>query len=205
MSAPAPANVPQNTSNSAVPEANVPQIAVPKGSRVILTTEKLTAEAKKVRSEKQQEAYKRMRAALDESRQKRQFSRKEALEKLDELKEEERQKEAEERQRQADALKAQGVEVVVQKRRGRKPGDHTPYGTTKKAVAAMKETPEETLQRMINDALTKAMAGQAPPITQHKSENPNINVPIVSPPLSAAVSQAPPTNPYLEMIRRKRR
>lgn len=190
-----------NVSDTSLPEQQVPQSTVereservptlrettklPFGSKVIIPAEKVTPAVKKERTEAQKEAFKKMRAARDESNTRRQFSRKEALEKIDEMKEEERKTEEEEAQRKAKELaEATGAAVVVQKRRGRKPGEKIPYGG---------------------------------------KQNPNLNIDAPSPPISAVYSQpiekqprsvpfqTPPPpkpvyeNPYLEMIRRKKR
>ncbi len=180
-----------NVSDTSLPEQQVPQSTVettklPSGSKVIIPAEKVTPAVKKERTEAQKEAFKKMRAARDESNKRRQFSRKEALEKIDEMKEEERKAEEEEAQRKAKELaEATGAAVVVQKRRGRKPGEKIPYGG---------------------------------------KQNPNLNIDAPSPSMSAVYSQpiekqprsvpfqTPPPppkpvyeNPYLEMIRRKKR
>lgn len=180
-------NIDSGENSKSVPQSTVETTKLPSGSKVILPAEKVTPAVKKERSEAQKEAFKKMRAARDESNKRRQFSRKEALEKIDEMKEEERKAEEEEAQRKAKELaEATGATVVVQKRRGRKPGEKIPYG------------------------------GKG-------SDNPNLNIDAPSPSMSEVyrqpINQQPhykaptpqpiPTpvyeNPYLEMIRRKRR
>jgi hypothetical protein len=187
----------------------VPQTTVlPKGARVILPMENITPEVKKARSQKQIESYKKMRQALDESREKRKFSRKEALEKIDEIAQEERRLEAEAAQQKADELKAQGIDVVVHKRRGRKPGEKIPYGGKPK-----EESQEEILRRVVEEAIQKGMRGEKPPTMNypHDPAHPNSNISVSSPPLSevyknqSQTAPAPVENPYLAMIRRKKR
>ena len=187
----------------------VPACLVPKGAKVILPAEKVTPEVKRERTAKQQEAYKKMRQALDESRQKRQFSRKEALSKIDEMKEEERKMEEREVQQKAEELKAQGVDVVVQKRRGRKPGEKIPYGGKVK-----EESQEDVLRRVISEVVSKGMMGQAPPPMYHPPEpsKPHLNIDAPSPSVAEAYKQTvhQPVkevfeNPYLAMIRRRKR
>ena len=166
-----------------VPQSTVETTKLPPGSKVVLPAEKVTPAVKKERTDAQKEAFKKMRAARDESNQRRQFSRKEALGKIDEMKEEERKAEEEEAQRKAKELsEATGATVVVQKKRGRKPGEKIPYGGK---------------QPLIIDA-------PSPPISAV------YNQPIEQQPhYKAPVQPSPPKpvyeNPYLEMIRRKKR
>jgi hypothetical protein len=175
--------------SKSVPQSTVEHVKLPPNAKVIIPAEKVTPAVKKERTEAQKEAFKKMRAARDESNKRRQFSRKEALEKIDEMKEEERKSEEQEAQRKAKELaEATGAAVIVQKKRGRKPGEKIPYGG---------------------------------------KQNPNLNIDAPSPPISAVynqpieqqphykapIQQVQPTpppkpvyeNPYLEMIRRKKR
>ena len=196
----------------------------PAGAKVVIPAEKVSPAAKKERTEAQKEAYKRMRAALDESTKKRQFSRKEALGKLDELKEQERVEEEEKAKALADELKQKtGAEVVVQKTRGRKPGQHIPYKkydpannpninidvqspplaavyqkqNTSSVSAVRERTPSYDERFALLEAHTKALQAE-----RDNAKAMEKSIPLVAP--------APPVtpvyeNPYMAMIRRKKR
>lgn len=191
-------NIDSGENSKSVPQNTVENVKLPPGSKVVLPVEKVSPAVKKERTEAQKEAFKKMRMARDESNKRRQFSRQEALDKIDEMKEEERKAEEEETQRKAKELaEATGATVVVQKKRGRKPGEKIPYGGK----------------------------GSAEPHPQGKP-NPNLCIDAPSPPISAVYNMpiekqahykapipqvqpipTPPVyeNPYLEMIRRKKR
>jgi len=178
--------VPQSTVESVKTERD-PTVKLPPNAKIILPAEKVTPAVKKERTEAQKEAFKKMRAARDESNTRRQFSRKEALEKIDEMKEEERKAEEEEAQRKAKTItEATGAAVVVQKKRGRKPGEKIPYGGK---------------QPLNIDA-------PSPPISAVYSQ-PIEHQPHYKAPTPFPVQPTPPKpvyeNPYLEMIRRKKR
>lgn len=191
------ASIPQSTVET-TSEAHVPS-KLPSGSKVILPAEKVTPAVKKERSEAQKEAFKKMRAARDESNKRRRFSRKEALEKIDEMKEEERKAEEEEAHRKAlELAQATGAAVVVQKKRGRKPGEKIPYGGKGKGS----DNPNLNI-----DAPSPSMSAV---YSQPIEKQPHYKAPSGSEPLVKAPTPTPPPqpvyeNPYLEMIRRKRR
>lgn len=179
----------------------------PSGSKVILPADKVTPAVKKERSEAQKEAFKKMRAARDESNKRRQFSRKEALEKIDEMKEEERKAEEEEAQRKAKELaEATGATVVVQKRRGRKPGEKIPYGG-KGSVEPHPQGKGKGNPNLNIDAPSPSMSAiYSQPIEKqphYKAERePSVKAPT---PIAQPIPTPVYENPYLEMIRRKRR
>lgn len=183
-----------NVSDTSLPEQQVPQSTVettklPSGSKVIIPAEKVTPAVKKERTEAQKEAFKKMRAARDESNTRRQFSRKEALEKIDEMKEEERKAEEEEAQRKAKQLaEATGAAVVVQKKRGRKPGEKIPYGGKVNPNLNI-DAPSPPISAVYNQPIEQQPHYKPQPVQQ------------VQPPPPKPVYE----NPYLEMIRRKKR
>lgn len=209
MSVPTETSIPSTHDSKSVPQNTVENVKLPPGSKVVLPVEKVSPAVKKERTEAQKEAFKKMRMARDESNKRRQFSRQEALDKIDEMKEEERKAEEEETQRKAKELaEATGATVVVQKKRGRKPGEKIPYGGKGSAERESERVP--TLWE---------------PHPQGK-QNPNLCIDAPSPPISAVYNMpiekqahykapipqvqpipTPPVyeNPYLEMIRRKKR
>lgn len=174
---------------ASVPQSTVESVKLPPNAKVIIPAEKVTSEVKKERTEAQKEAFKKMRAARDESNQRRQFSRKEALEKIDEMKEEERKVEEEEAQRKAKELaEATGAAVVVQKKRGRKPGEKIPYGGKPNLTI---DAPSPPISAVYNQPIEKQPHYKAP------TPQP---IPTPIPPPKPVYE-----NPYLEMIRRKKR
>jgi hypothetical protein len=213
--------------SKSVPQSTVETTKLPSGSKVILPAEKVTPTVKKERSEAQKEAFKKMRAARDESNKRRQFSRKEALEKIDEMKEEERKAEEEEAQRKAKELaEVTGAAVIVQKKRGRKPGEKIPYGG--KGSNEVKEprpqgkgnpnlnidAPSPSMSAIYNQPIEKQPHYKAPSGTHTASPLPFGSEPSVKAEREPSVKAPTPTptppqpvyeNPYLEMIRRKRR
>jgi hypothetical protein len=193
-------------------EQQVIQNVLPAGAKVVIPAEKVTQAVKKERTEAQKEAYKRMRTALDESTKKRQFSRKEALGKLDELKEQERIEEEEKAKVLADELKQKtGAEVVVQKTRGRKPGQHIPYkkydpannpninidapSPPLSAVYQKQNTSSYDERFALLEAHTKALQAE-----RDNAKAMEKSIPLVAPPLAPVYE-----NPYMELIRRKKR
>jgi len=189
-------SVPQTTVESVKTERD-PAVKLPPNAKVILPAEKVTPAVKKERSEAQKEAFKKMRAARDEANKRRQFSRKEALEKIDEMKEEERKQEEEAMQRKAKELaEATGAAVVVQKKRGRKPGEKIPYGGKQNLNI---DAPSPPISVVYNQPIEKQPHYKAP-----FGSEPSVKAPVPVP-----VPAAPPKpvyeNPYLEMIRRKKR
>jgi hypothetical protein len=191
-------------------EQQVIQTVLPAGAKVVIPAEKVSPTVKKERTEAQKEAYKRMRAALDESTKKRQFSRKEALGKLDELKEQERVEEEEKAKVLADELKQKtGAEVVVQKTRGRKPGSHIPYKKYDPAnnpninidiqsppLAAVYQKQYDERFALL-EAQTKALQAER---DNAKAMDKSIPLVAPTPPLVPVYE-----NPYMAMIRRKKR
>jgi hypothetical protein len=186
-----------NVSDTSLPEQQVPQntvesVKLPQNAKIIIPAEKVTPAVKKERTEAQKEAFKKMRAARDESNTRRQFSRKEALEKIDEMKEEERKAEEEEAQRKAKTIaEATGAAVVVQKKRGRKPGEKIPYGGKQPLNI---DAPSPPISAVYSQPIEKQPHYKAP----SRSE------PLVKPQQVQPV-QPVYENPYLEMIRRKKR
>jgi hypothetical protein len=213
---------------------------LPPGSKVVLPVEKVSPAVKKERTEAQKEAFKKMRSARDESNQRRQFSRKEALDKIDEMKEEERKAEEEEAQRKAKELaEATGATVVVQKKRGRKPGEKIPYGGKMERESERVPTLRERdcgsppISAVYNMPIEKQAHYKAPsgkgsvephpqgthtasPLTS--GSEPSVKAPVQQseppkkeyvPPLQQTYPTPTPQlvyeNPYLEMIRRKKR
>jgi hypothetical protein len=194
MSVPTETSMPSTQDSKSIPQSTVETTKLPSGSKVIIPASKVTTEVKKERTEAQKEAFKKMRAARDESNKRRQFSRKEALEKIDEMKEEERKVEEEEAQRKAAQLaEATGANVVVQKKRGRKPGEKIPYGGKQNLNI---DAPSPPISAVYNQPVEKQPHYKAPV------------QPIPPAPIAPPV-QPPPKpvyeNPYLEMIRRKKR
>jgi hypothetical protein len=180
-----------DTSNqvASVPQNTVENVKLPPGSKVVLPVEKVSPAVKKERTEAQKEAFKKMRSARDESNQRRQFSRKEALDKIDEMKEEERKAEEEEAQRKAKELaEATGATVVVQKKRGRKPGEKIPYGGKVNPNLNI-DAPSPPISAVYNMPIEKQ--------AHYKAPVQPIPTPVPQPPVYE--------NPYLEMIRRKKR
>jgi hypothetical protein len=191
-------------------EQQVIQTVLPAGAKVVIPAEKVSPAVKKERTEAQKEAYKRMRAALDESTKKRQFSRKEALGKLDELKEQERLEEEEKAKALANELKEKtGAEVVVQKTRGRKPGQHIPYKKYDPAnnpninidvqsppLAAVYQKQYDERFALL-EAHTKALQAER---DNAKAMEKSIPLVAPTPPLVPVYE-----NPYMAMIRRKKR
>jgi hypothetical protein len=194
-------SVPQNTVETSS-EAHVPS-KLPPNAKVILPVEKVSPAVKKERTEAQKEAFKKMRSARDESNQRRQFSRKEALDKIDEMKEEERKTEEEEAQRKAKELaEATGATVVVQKKRGRKPGEKIPYGGKVNPNLNI-DAPSPPISAVYNMPIEKQAHYKAP-----SGSEPSVKAPKPQPvqPIPTPVPQPPVyENPYLEMIRRKKR
>jgi len=196
------ASVPQNTVERE--SERVPTLRetakLPPGSKVVLPVEKVSTAVKKERTEAQKEAFKKMRSARDESNQRRQFSRKEALDKIDEMKEEERKAEEEEAQRKAKELaEATGATVVVQKKRGRKPGEKIPYGGKVNPNLNI-DAPSPPISAVYNMPIEKQAHYKAPS-GKGSVEPPK---PQVQPPVQQPI-QPVYENPYLEMIRRKKR
>jgi hypothetical protein len=98
--------------------------------KIIIPAEKVTEKVKKERSEKQKEAFAKARAMRDENNKKRKFSRQEALKQLDEFKIQQEKEEEDKRLQEADELRqklGENAEIIVQKKRGRKVGQHIPY------------------------------------------------------------------------------
>jgi hypothetical protein len=193
----------------------------PAGAKVVIPAEKVSPAVKKERTEAQKEAYKRMRAALDESTKKRQFSRKEALGKLDELKEQERLEEEEKAKALANELKEKtGAEVVVQKTRGRKPGQHIPYkkydpsnnpniNTQRVGIHpdSLSDAPSPPLAAVYQKQYDERFALLEAHTKALQAERDNAKVMEKSIPLVAPTTPLAPVyqNPYFEMIRRKKR
>jgi len=211
-------SVPQTTVENVKTERDS-AVKLPPNAKVILPAEKVTPAVKKERSEAQKEAFKKMRAARDEANKRRQFSRKEALEKIDEMKEEERKQEEEAMQRKAKELaEATGAAVVVQKKRGRKPGEKIPYGGKQNPNLNI-DAPSPPMSAVYNQPIEKQPHYKAPSGNEHSVKAPNpitnpVRVPAAPPkPVVVAPSGLLPhsngavvyENPYLEMIRRKRR
>lgn len=130
---------------------------LPAGAKLILPVEKVTEKVKKERSDKQKEVFEKMRKARDEANKKRMFSRQEALKQLDKVKIEDDKREFEERLKKAEQIRlTTGADVVVQMKRGRKPGQHIPYGGLKKHEEVVKEEkleqiviPERVVERVV--------------------------------------------------------
>jgi hypothetical protein len=184
MSAVTQSNVSDTSLPEQVPQSTVENIKLPPNAKVIIPAEKVTPAVKKERTEAQKEAFKKMRAARDESNTRRQFSRKEALEKIDEMKEEERKSEEQEAQRKAKELaEATGAAVIVQKKRGRKPGEKIPYGGKQPLNI---DAPSPPISAVYNQPIEQQPHYKAP-IQQVQPVQPVYE------------------NPYLEMIRRKKR
>jgi hypothetical protein len=215
----------QATSVPSDPVASVPQSTVereservptlretaklPPGSKVVLPVEKVSPAVKKERTEAQKEAFKKMRSARDESNQRRQFSRKEALDKIDEMKEEERKAEEEEAQRKAKELaEATGATVVVQKKRGRKPGEKIPYGGKPNPNLCI-DAPSPPISAVYNMPIEKQAHYKPPSESSVKPPPPPPPKKEYVPPLQQTYPTPTPQpvyeNPYLEMIRRKKR
>lgn len=103
-------------------------ITLPEGTKVIIPPEKITEKVKKERSQKQIEAFEKMRAKRLENDQKRKFAKGETQKAKDDIKIQQEKEEEEERQKRAKELKEKlGVDVEVLKKRGRKAGQHIPY------------------------------------------------------------------------------
>jgi len=211
MSAPTETSIPSTQDSKSVPQNTVETTKLPPNAKVILPAEKVSPAVKKERTEAQKEAFKKMRMARDESNKRRQFSRQEALDKIDEMKEEERKAEEEETQRKAKELaEATGATVVVQKKRGRKPGEKIPYGGKVERdcgsppISAVYNMPIE------KQAHYKAPSGSEPSIKPPAQPPAPVKKEYVSPfqqTYPTPVPQPPPVyeNPYMEMIRRKKR
>lgn len=218
------ASVPQPTVESVKTERD-PAVKLPPGAKVVLPVEKVSPAVKKERTEAQKEAFKKMRMARDESNKRRQFSRQEALGKIDEMKEEERKAEEEETQRKAKELaEATGATVVVQKKRGRKPGEKIPYGGK---GSLERDCGSPPISAVYNMPIEKQAHYKAPSGTHTASPLTSGSEPSVKPPSESSVKPPPPPkkeyvpplqqtyptptpqpvyeNPYLEMIRRKKR
>jgi hypothetical protein len=180
---------------------------LPPGSKVVLPAEKVSPAVKKERTEAQKEAFKKMRAARDESNKRRQFSRQEALDKIDEMKEEERKAEEEEAQRKAKELaEATGATVVVQKKRGRKPGEKIPYGGKQNPNLCI-DAPSPPISAVYNMPIEKQAHYKAPSRSELPAPVKKEYVPPFQQTYPTPVPQPPPVyeNPYMEMIRRKKR
>jgi hypothetical protein len=181
-----------------IPQTTVETTKLPPNAKVIIPAEKVTAAVKKERTDAQKEAFKKMRSARDEANKKRQFSRKEALEKIDEMKEEDRKQEDESMQRKAKELaEATGASVVVQKKRGRKPGEKIPYGGKQNPNLNI-DAPSPPISEIYSQPIEKQPHYKAP-----FGGEPSVKAPV---PVPAPVPPKPVyENPYLEMIRRKKR
>jgi hypothetical protein len=224
MSVPTETSIPSTPDSKSVPQNTVENVKLPPGSKVVLPVEKVSPAVKKERTEAQKEAFKKMRMARDESNKRRQFSRQEALDKIDEMKEEERKAEEEETQRKAKELaEATGATVIVQKKRGRKPGEKIPYGGKPNPNLNI-DAPSPPISAVYNmpiekQAHYKAPSGSEPSVKAPSGSEPSVKAPSGSEPSVKApkpqpVQQPIPTpqpvqpvyeNPYLEMIRRKKR
>lgn len=193
-------NIDSGENSKSVPQNTVETSKLPPNAKVILPVEKVSPAVKKERTEAQKEAFKKMRSARDESNQRRQFSRKEALDKIDEMKEEERKAEEEEAQRKAKELaEATGATVVVQKKRGRKPGEKIPYGGKPNPNLCI-DAPSPPISAVYNMPIEKQ--------AHYKAERePSVKAPKPQPTPQPIPTPQPPVyeNPYLEMIRRKKR
>jgi len=190
--------------SKSVPQSTVENVKLPPNAKVIIPAEKVTPAVKKERTEAQKEAFKKMRAARDESNKRRQFSRKEALEKIDEMKEEERKSEEQEAQRKAKELaEATGAAVIVQKKRGRKPGEKIPYGGKQNPNLNI-DAPSPPISAVYNQPIEQQPHYKAPIQQVQPTPPPK---PVVAPSglLPHSNGAVVYENPYLEMIRRKKR
>ncbi len=167
-------------------EEEIPTI--PEGSKVIIPPEKITEKKKKERTQKQIEAFEKMRAKRLENDAKRKMSKEEKQKEIDNIKIQQDQEEEEERKRIADELKEKlGVDVSLLKKRGRKPGQHIPYKKEKE------EKEEE-----------KAEVKNIAPNVQNVQNVQNV---VNNAPIGSRAEQAPPSysNPYMAMLLSKMR
>jgi hypothetical protein len=166
-------------------EVSVTQL--PEGSKLVLAPEKVTPKVKKERTEAQKLAFEKMRAKRLENDQKRRLSKAESQEVEDEVKVQHEQDEEEQRLKMAEELKQKyGVHVVVQKKRGRKPGQHIPY---KKPVSQSGQ-PDRREEE-------KVTVVQPPTVVEPAVQRPQA-------PLRSAPTGAPQyTNPYMSMLLNK--
>lgn len=168
-----------------------PSEAIPDGAKIIIPAPKVTEKVKKERTEAQKQAFLRMRQAKDDADKKRKFTRAQALEEVDKLRVEEAKKEEDERLKKVEEMKQSlpaNVEVIVQKKRGRKVGEKIPYGGKNKIV---QEDTKETLIEQVNHNVPASVPKSiyAPKVVHTQPFLPN---PVYE-------------NPYMAMLRNKRR
>ena len=119
-------SAPENNENITLPESALSLLV--KGSKVIIPPQKITEKVKKERTQKQIEAFEKMRAKRLENDEKRKLAKGETQKVKDDIKIQQEKEEEEERQKRAQELKEKlGVNVEVLKKRGRKAGQHIPY------------------------------------------------------------------------------
>jgi hypothetical protein len=112
----------------------VEKLSLPEGTKVIIPPEKITEKVKKERTQKQIEAFEKMRAKRLENDKNRKLGKEDKQKEIDNIKIQQEKEEEEERQRRAEELKEKlGVNVEVLKKRGRKAGQHIPYKQTQKS------------------------------------------------------------------------